>query len=239
MSSGYQSQMSLATSSINNENQHYHNSFEHELSRYYFPFIPIIPSLHRATHSDVLCISNNGISKDHDEHKSLSTSCQLPYEEIYATNQSRDRKNKKKIQLARKSSSKCKSMSGSRSMKGQSKGTLLSLHERHELDSRKRMDKRLHDEHRIYMSTLKKQHEERFQIETNAVVIIQKMIRGFQVRLKLFPELYSDEWMNKKGVIYSEDEIWMTLLEATSKIGIGPKEEYFLGFEMPAYPKKN
>ena len=207
--------------------------FEHELSRYYFPLFTIVPPLHRATHSDVLCISNNGTRKDYDEHSSSSTSCQLPYEEIYASNASR-RKTKRSQnngELSNFNSSSTKEGTRKRSSRSKGKATLL-LHEKNSLESRKRLDKQLHDEHRMYMSNLQKEREEQFQIETNAVLLIQKVIRGFRVRLQLFPERY-DMWVHKKGVVYSEDQIWTRLLDAASKVGIRPKERHFLGYSLP------
>jgi hypothetical protein len=207
--------------------------FQQKFSSFYFPLLTVVPPLYRSTHSDVMCISNNGIRVDYDKRKSSSSgsapSCRLPYEEVYASNHARKMKNK---MYGSSSISKSKKSNKNKNKNNCQRDDETLLQQKHKSDYRKKMDRQLHSEHRKYMENLRKEREERLLIETKAAVAIQKFVRGFAVRQRLYPEKYT-LWNEKHGLVYSEDEIWTILLDATSKIGITPNETNLLGFSLP------
>ena len=197
--------------------------FQQKFSSFYFPLLTVVPPIYRLTHSDVMCISNNGIYTDYDKNKSGSTSCQLPYEEVLASKHSR--KISSRI-YSNNANIRSKTCSKSR------RGNETPLQHKHLSDSRSRLDIQLHSEHRKYMENLKREREERLVVETRAVIVIQKIMRGFVARRKLYPEGY-EVWSKTKERIYSENEIWTRLLEATSRIGIDVDENELLGYSLP------
>ncbi len=210
--------------------------FEQKFSSFYFPLMMVVPPVYRSTHSDVMCISNNGVRKDYDKEKSNATSCQLPYEEVYASDHSRKINSKKaggrNQSIRGRKTRRNSGTTGVRRTKNYLQQHETLLEQKHASDTRKKIDRQLHAEHRQYMAKLKKEREERLAVETKAVTTIQRFVRGFAVRQRLYPHSYK-QWHQKKGIVYTEDEIWDILLDATSKIGIHPSESKILGFPLP------
>ena len=64
------------------------------------------------------------------------------------------------------------------------------------------------------------------------VIKIQKIMRGFVARRKLYPERYRG-WSEAKSRVYSEEDIWTELLDATSRIAINVDESKLLGYSLP------
>ena len=96
-------------------------------------------------------------------------------------------------------------------------------------EARKKLERRLHDEHRKFMSNLKNERQERFRAETHAAIIIQKYMRGFGVRQKISPERFE----RSSNSSISEHEIFEVLINALSRNGITPSREMLLGCEPP------
>jgi len=108
------------------------------------------------------------------------------------------------------------------------KATPSLLQQKHSKAKQKAMDKLLHDEHRQFMSTLQSQRQARLKLETSATVTLQRMIRGFGVRQKLSPTRYE-----RTPKTITTEEIWETLLNAISTIGIIPTKDMILGMDLP------
>ena len=108
------------------------------------------------------------------------------------------------------------------------KATPSLLQQKHSKAKQKAMDKLLHDEHRQFMSTLQSQTQARLKLETSAAKTLQRMIRGFGVRQKLSPTRYE-----RTAKAISSEEIWETLLNAISAIGIIPTKDMILGMDLP------
>lgn len=211
---------------IDNEHQQAKTSFEQNFSSFYFPLLTLVPPMYRLTHSDIMCISNNGIRMDYDKGKSSTTSCQLPYEEVLASNYSRKMCNK-----MLHSNNNINTHSGRKNCtNGRRKET--SKAQTPISNSLTQLDRKLHSEHRAYMENLKKEREEQLLIETKAANAIQRIVRGFAVRQALYPDRY-EKWAEKKEIVLTESEIWTSLLDVTSKIGIYPDKSNLLGFSLP------
>lgn len=58
-------------------------------------------------------------------------------------------------------------------------------------DARKRLDRNLHAEHRVFMENLKLEREDAFRTRTTAAVVIQRYMRGLAVRINRSPEKYA------------------------------------------------
>ena len=148
--------------------------------------ISIYTPSYRMTHSDVMCISNSAIihEKKVNEKKSSSPYCNLPYEESRIRKQS-DKRKKYQTAVQKKQ------------------------YER----SREKMNKELHNEHRIFMENLRKERELQINRESAAAITIQRYMMGFSVRR-------SKSNIALAPFRMSEEEIMNALMESTSKIGL-------------------
>lgn len=174
--------------------------FQRNLSSYYFPLLTRVESTFRTTHSDVMCVSNNSgtRSKEKSNEAGASKSCKLPYQELYSSK-----------------------------TKGKSKYESL-LQKKQSDEATRKLNRRLHDEHREFVSNLQAERQERFQVETQAAIIIQKYMRGFGVRQKISPEKFA-----RSTKPLSEREIFEVLIDVISKNGLAPCKEMLLGFDPP------
>jgi hypothetical protein len=164
--------------------------FQKEFGRPYFQLLTYVPPMYRSTHSDVMCISNNGIRVDYDANLS-NAACKLPYEEVSASNRNR-KFNKQRTN----------NFGSGRNTHNSTMGNA----------SNKKLDRQLHNEHRVFMENLHKERQEQLAVETNAVLIIQKILRGFLVRLMLYPDRFNTR-NEKKRIVYTEEDILLILNE--------------------------
>mmetsp|Transcript_3596 Transcript_3596/g.7931 ORF Transcript_3596/g.7931 Transcript_3596/m.7931 type:complete len:197 (+) Transcript_3596:539-1129(+) len=58
-------------------------------------------------------------------------------------------------------------------------------------EAKKRLDRKLHAEHRVFMENLKLERESNHRRRTIAAIVIQRNIRGLSVRIKMNPEKYA------------------------------------------------
>lgn len=194
--------------------------FERKFSSFHLPPRWTLEPAYRLTHSDVMCISNSGmIMQNQPQHhtkdrSSQSKSCNLPYEELYtSTTSSRNHP------------------------RGTLKRHATLLQHKHSEEQRKKLDRQLHEEHRLFMNNLKQEREERLRIETDAAIIIQQYMRGLDVRRSMAPGRYAAmSGRGDKNQSYdccSDREVWNVLFYALDKIGIKPTKDMLLGCDPP------
>ena len=102
------------------------------------------------------------------------------------------------------------------------------LQQKQSTAKQKKMDKLLHDEHRNFMCTYKAEREERFKIENAASIVVQRIMRGYGVRQRLYPKRFQRTTRE-----IPEEEVWEVLLEAISKLEIDPTKDMILGMDLP------
>ena len=211
--------------------------FQRKFRSFHFPILAATEPSFRMTHSDVMCVSNSGQRcKSESESESVTVSrspsrssrsrssrLQLPYQELYAS--------------PKKSISKSNSNSNSQ-IQSQQRGnrpntnihtnTNTLLQEKQSTESRKNLDAKLHMEHRTFMSNLKKERLDRFKAETDAAVQIQRVLRGYGVRMPML--------MTRSSMPIGEREVWEVLLHAASRVGVTTTSNMDMGMLMGFQP---
>ena len=209
--------------------------FQRKFRSVHFPILAATEPSFRMTHSDVMCVSNSGqrcksesesesvtVSRSPSRSSSRSSRLQLPYQELYAS--------------PKKSKSKSNSHSQIQSQqRGNRPNTNTLLQEKQSTESRKNLDAKLHMEHRTFMSNLKKERLDRFKAETDAAIQIQRVLRGYGVRM---PKSKSkSKSMSRSRMPIGEREVWEVLLHAASRVGVTPTSnmdmDMLMGFQPP------
>ena len=85
--------------------------------------------------------------------------------------------------------------------------------------SKAKLNRQLHDEHRVYFARLKSECQTKFRVETVAANVIQRHVRGFMVRRRMNPKKYGllRESFEKK---LSNDEMFAMVEEALQQSGV-------------------
>ena len=137
---------------------------------------PVLPCLTRR-----VC-SKPSLSNVANHHRSDSNTCRLPFndgETLSGYNSS---------SIGRRMSA--RPLSNNRNMSASSakikKENMIEYN-----DAKKRLDRNLHAEHRVFMENLKVERKSAFRTRTMAAVIIQRYMRGLSVRMKATPEKYA------------------------------------------------
>ena len=85
--------------------------------------------------------------------------------------------------------------------------------------ARKRLNQKLHAEHREFMENLKLEQERAFLIRSSAAIVIQRYMRGLSVRIKWHPEKY--EALRASLVThFTKEEISELVDQAISRSGV-------------------
>lgn len=122
------------------------------------------------------CLTRRVFSKDDADNRALErNACRLPFQDGEALS-------------GYASSIGGRPSAGPRSSKARVHGKNKS--ERTE-DAKKRLDRNLHAEHRVFMENLKREREGAFRTRTVAAIVIQRYMRGLAVRMKANPERYA------------------------------------------------
>eukprot|EP00956_Cyclotella_meneghiniana_P003587 scaffold4392_cov63-Cyclotella_meneghiniana.AAC.7 len=85
--------------------------------------------------------------------------------------------------------------------------------------SKAKLNRQLHDEHRVYFARLKSECQTKFRVETVAANVIQRHVRGFIARRRMNPKKYGllRESFEKK---LSNDEMFAMVEEALRQSGV-------------------
>lgn len=77
---------------------------------------------------------------------------------------------------------------GSRSIRP--KKVMSQIDRKRDEQSKAKLNRQLHDEHRVFFSNLKLERQKKFRIDTMAALVIQRHVRGYMTRRELNPEKY-------------------------------------------------
>ena len=213
--------------------------FQRKFRSFHFPILAATEPSFRMTHSDVMCVSNSGqrcksesesvtVSRSPSRSsRSRSSRLQLPYQELYASPKKSISNSNSQIQSQQR---------GNRPNTNIHTNTNTLLQEKQSTESRKNLDAKLHMEHRTFMSNLKKERLDRFKAETDAAVQIQRVLRGYGVRMpksKSMPMLMS---RSGSSMPIGEREVWEVLLHAASRVGVTTTSNMDMGMLMGFQP---
>lgn len=92
-------------------------------------------------------------------------------------------------------------------------------HQRRTDEARKRLDQKLHAEHRVFMEDLKQERSKRFQQDTASAIVIQRYTRGLAVRMKRDPKKYAS--LRASLVIhYTKEEMSELVAKAIARCSV-------------------
>ncbi|GMI00027.1 hypothetical protein TrST_g12751 [Triparma strigata] len=154
-------------------------------------------STSRATHSDVMSISNTTrVSRLPKNMNSSGVRARLPYSETAAFKQ-----------LPR----------------GIDPKHMTPNEKQQEMKTRARINRELHEEQRLFMGRLKVEREGRTRIESAAAIQIQKIVRGFMARPKSdYVTQFKKTKAAKRQLMNNRSNLTADLLEMTETVGLKP-----------------
>jgi hypothetical protein len=106
---------------------------------------------------------------------------------------------------------------GSRSSRP--KKVMSQIDRKRDEQSKAKLNRQLHDEHRVFFSNLKLERQKKFQKDTIAAVVIQRHVRGYMARKELNPEKYMmvRSSLQKR---WTKEEVFAMAEEAIRRCGL-------------------
>ena len=120
---------------------------------------------------------------------------------------------------------------GKISKRGTNKST---MDKENESRTKSKLNRQLHDEHRVFFANLKTQRQRKFELESVVALVIQRCVRGFLLRKRLNPDKHEElrDSVKKK---WTKEEILRTVEEVIRRSGVISTENdsAFLGVLNP------
>lgn len=101
---------------------------------------------------------------------------------------------------------------------GRSKNN-TSLDRERDQETKSKLNRQLHDEHRVFFANLKLERQMKFQMDTSAAGVIQRCFRGFAVRRRMQPEKF-DAMRKSMQKRYTLEEMFGMVEEALRRSGV-------------------